>query len=219
MSMQNLGKQDLRPLSHFPLDNAVQSHMDGLKDPFFIQEMDSFYQQMLEQLEPSRQKQCYLERMSREIEAVFRINGVMVAVLFTDKTVEALSDHMLDTLSTISSPMSVSRISYLLHSIYQDRLSVEYFSADRPSYADLTHGYLYNDHDLDAGLKADSSTLDEKACEWLQLYQGWLQDYLYFNLAQISKEYTDETEGRIRSLSPLHSYMQAENQIERIKLK
>jgi len=25
-------------------------------------------------------------------------------------------------------------------------------------------------------------------CDWLQQYQQWMQDYLYFNLAQISAE-------------------------------
>lgn len=219
MSMLNLGKQDLRPLSHFPLDEAVQSHIDALQDPAFIQEMDNFYLQMLDELEPAKQKQTYLDKMEREIQALYRINGVMVAILFNDNTVEAFSDQITETLSTISNPVCVSRISYILHSIYHDRLSVEYFSADRPSYADLTQGYLYNDYDLEAGLKADMTTLDEKTCEWLQLYQGWLQDYLYFNLAQISKEYTDESLGRMKSLSPLHSYLHAENQLERIKLK
>lgn len=63
---------------------------------------------------------------------------------------------------------------------------MESYTGAEPSYADLKQGLLYSPADLEAGFKADYASLEEHMCDWIQLYQRWLHDYLAFNLAQIS---------------------------------
>lgn len=212
--MQSLTSQKtpFNSLAHIPIDEPLQKQLCSLKGKTSIQEMDHFYLEMLEQLSPVAQKTRYLAKLAKGIQAIFRVEKVMVAVLYTDATVQCYSQAANDLIDSISDArLTVSRVSYILHSQFADKTSLEYYSADHPTHQDLIKGYLYSKEDIHAGFVADDTTLETLMCDWLQHYQLWMQDYLYFNLAQITKEH-DNTTKVMPLKSPLESYNDFEEQ-------
>ncbi len=180
----------LQPFTQVSLDAPIQLNRDAMVtgQPGFAA-LDQFYIDMLESFSPEAKKARYLSELQREIEAVFRNDGIMIAVLFSDMTLECYSPdaaRIIDALNT--APLSLERITHLLQAHFGDRLSVEHFCDDRPSYADLKKGVLYSKRDRQTGFQEDHSTLEEHMCDWLGDYQQWIQDYLCFTLAKISAE-------------------------------
>ncbi|MGH1462618.1 MAG: hypothetical protein ACRBB6_11325 [Neptuniibacter sp.] len=189
MSTLHTERQGFPPLKHFPIAEPIEDLSVALKsDKALVQSLDHFYQNTLSELEPAKKEAAYLTEMASEIEAVFRINGAIVALLFSNKQLYCISDDIYEVFSPFTGQISASRIIFRLQSVYEDRVSIDYFTANRPTYKDYKEGYLFNEYDSEAGLKPDFTSLDEIRCEWLQVYQSWLKDYLYFNLAQISKD-------------------------------
>ncbi|WP_415887921.1 hypothetical protein ACMXYO_07740 [Neptuniibacter sp. QD37_6] len=190
----------LNALEQIPVHEQIQKHVKALEEAPSISSIDKFYLDMLEQFLPANQKACYLKQLKKEIVAVFRIDQVMAAVLYADSTVESFSHQATEHINSLSAgPLSVSRISYILHKEFSDRVSVDYFCNDNPTYHDLKLGYLYTEEDLQAGFTPDETSTEELMCGWLQSYQQWMHDYLYFNLAQITKE-TDKLPPKTPSL-------------------
>lgn len=210
MSIYSLGSEEFPPLKHFPITEPIEDLSSALKtDDAFVQSLDHFYLNMLSELEPAKRKAKYLQDLDREIEAVFRINGSIAALMFKDKTLHCTNQDVSSAMQHFHGPLSVGRISLLLNSVFQDQVCVESFIPHKPTFKDYNAGILFNECDLEAGLEPDQTSLASHMCEWLQLYQLWLQDYLYFNLAQISKEPNEILNERIQNLSPLHSYLHA----------
>ncbi len=210
MSIYRLGSEEFPPLKHFPIAEPIEDLSSALKtDDAFVQSLDHFYLNMLSELEPAKRKAKYLQDLEREIEAIFRINGSIAALMFKDKTLHCTNEKVSSAMQHFHGPLSVGRISLLLNSVFKDQVCVESFIPHKPTFKDYNDGILFNEYDLEAGLEPDLTSLDTHMCEWLQLYQLWLQDYLYFNLAQISKEPNEILNKRIQNLSPLHSYLHA----------
>lgn len=206
----SLGNQEHSPLKHFPIAKPIEDLATALKgDEKFAQSLDRFYLNMLSELEPTKRKAAYIEEEAKEIDAIFRIQGSIVALMFKDQTLHCNDSKVCKLIQSINGPVSVGRISLLLNNAYQGRVSVDCFTAHKPTFKDYKKGILFNEADLEAGLEPDHTSIDEHMCEWLQLYQLWLEDYLYFNLAQISKEPGAILKERIQNLSPLHSYLHA----------
>ncbi|MAY41220.1 MULTISPECIES: hypothetical protein [unclassified Neptuniibacter] len=205
-------------LAHIPIDEPLKKKIKALNGQTNVQSMDRFYLEMLEQLSPATQKQRYLAQLDKAIQALFRINQVIVAVLYCDHTVECFNDEVHLLIDSISeAPLTTSRISFIMHNHYTQRCSVEYFSADNPTFSDFKKGYLYNDADIEAGFTADETTIEELMCDWLQHYQQWMQDYLYFNLAQVTTEQSGQDLNRLKPL--LDSRQSFEESNERLSLK
>lgn len=205
-----LTKQDLQPLTHVPIAEPIHDFEDAFQnDELFIHTMDSFYLRMLSTLEPSVRKAEYLKELNKEIEAIIRVQHSIAVICFTDKTVHCNREEIMHLITPSQAPLKIGMIATLLRSHFDDCVSIEYFTANRPTYQDYKQGYLFNDHDKNAGSKEEEVSVDVKMCEWLQQYQLWLQDYLYFNLAQISHNPTPDLKQRMRSLSPLSQYLHA----------
>jgi len=219
MQSLNLQQTLFNPLDQIPFDEPLQKQLCSLKGTASIQQMDQFYLDMLDELAPATQRARYLEKLSKRIQAVFRLEKVIVAVLYTDSTIQCYN-HEVDSLinSINQAPLTVSRISYILHSQYADKTSLEYYSAEQPTHEDLIKGYLYNKADIDAGFVADETTLESLMCDWLHHYQLWMQDYLYFNLAQITAEHKPESKRPIKK-SLFESYNDFEQQESIVLLK
>lgn len=192
----------LNPLSQVPIDESLQRHLDAVRKSERSEEaIDSFYLEMLELYAPEAQKNRYIAQLEKKISAVFRINGVMQVILYLDSTVESFSKETNELLSSLNeAPLSAARISHLFYHHYGDELSVEYFCGANPTYSDLKQGYLYSREDIEAGFVADSRSLEEHMCNWLSHYQLWVQDYLYFNLAQVSTAHLPERKRTTTSL-------------------
>jgi len=200
--------QALPPLKHFPIAQPIKDFADVIKtEDGDVQSLENFYLNMLNELEPAKRKATYLAEMSREIEAIFRIDGSIAVLMFDDKTVHCTHLKLMTIIDHMRGPISVGRLSLQLHSVFQDRVSVDCFSSNKPTFEDFKMGVLFSDEDYKAGLTADSTSMNEHMCEWLQLYQLWLQDYLYFNLAQISKEPSKKLKQRNQTLSPLSTHL------------
>ncbi|WP_415894234.1 hypothetical protein ACMXYN_07690 [Neptuniibacter sp. PT8_73] len=200
----------LNTLEQIPVHEQIQKHVKALEEAPSISSIDQFYLDMLEQFLPANQKARYLKLLKKEIVAVFRIDQIMAAVLYSDSTIESFSHQATEHINSLrAGPLSVSRISYILHKEFSDRVSVDYFCKDNPTYHDLKLGYLYSEEDLKAGFTADETSTEELMCDWLQSYQQWMHDYLYFNLAQITKE-TDRLPPK--TLSLLQNYSAEEKE-------
>jgi len=196
-------------LEHISIDQEIEKHAHAIESGDAAS-LDQFYLEMLDQLLPANQKARYIQRLEKQIQAIFRVDQVICTVLYEDSTIESFSMETNVLLSSLNGgPLSVGRISYLLHSEYADRVSVEYFTKEAPTFEDLRRGYLYTNADLEAGFMADLSEMDELMCEWLQNYQQWLQDYLHFNLAQISKDSSDLPKRTLPLLQNHQEYAQA----------
>lgn len=205
-------------LAHIPIDEPLKKKIKALNGQTNAQSMDRFYLEMLEQLSPAAQKQRYLAQLNRTIESLFRIDQVIVAVLYSDHTIECFNDEVHLLIDSINeAPLTTSRISFIMHNHYTQRCSIEYYSADNPTFLDFKKGYLFNDADIEAGFTADETTIEELMCEWLQHYQLWMQDYLYFNLAQVTTEQSGQDLSRLKPL--LDSNQSFEESNERLSLK
>jgi len=175
--------------AHIPIDEPLKTQLSSLKSDASIQQLDQFYLAMLEQLSPVSQKRRYLKQQNKAIQCLFRIDDVLVAVFYTDNTIQCFNQTVESLIEAIShAPLSVGRISFILQNNLSDHLTLEYYSSKHPTYQDLTKGLLYNKADFKAGFRVDETSLEELMCSWLQQYQQWMQDYLYFNLAQVSTE-------------------------------
>lgn len=206
----SLGNHEFPPLKHFPLADPIEDLALALKDDDgFVQSLDNFYINMLAELEPAKRKQAYLIELNKEIEAIFRVDGSIAVLLFSDKTLFCTSDKATSVINHIHGPKTIGRISLHLDSAFKENVSVDCFTVHKPTLKDYKAGTLFNEQDYEAGLEPDRTSVDEHMCEWLQLYQMWLEDYLYFNLAQISKTPGEIIKQRIQNLSPLHNYLLA----------
>ena len=205
-------------LAHIPIEEPLKKKIKSLNGQTNVQSMDRFYLEMLEQLSPAARKQRYLAQLDKAIQALFRIDQVIVAVLYCDHTVECFNDEVHRLIDSISeAPLTTSRISFITHNHYTQRCSVEYYSADNPTFSDFKRGYLYSDADIEAGFSADETTIEELMCDWLQNYQQWMQDYLYFNLAQISTEQSGQDLSRLKPLLDSRQIFEESN--KRLSLK
>ena len=210
MSTFSLGNHEFPPLKHFPLADPIEDLALALKDDeSFVQSLDNFYINMLAELEPAKRKQAYLKELNKKIEAIFRVDGSIAVLLFSDKTLFCTSDKATSVINHIHGPKTIGRISLHLDSAFEENVSVDCFTVHKPTLKDYKAGTLFNEQDYEAGLEPDRTSVDEHMCEWLQLYQMWLEDYLYFNLAQISKTPGEIIKQRIQNLSPLHNYLLA----------
>lgn len=210
MSTFSLGNPEFPPLKHFPLADPIEDLALALKDDDgFVQSLDNFYINMLSELEPAKRKQTYFKELNKEIEAIFRVDGSIAVLLFSDKTLFCSSERSTSVINHINGPITIGRISLHLDSAFEENVSVDCFTVRKPTLRDYKVGLLFNEQDLKAGLVPDRTSVDEHMCEWLQQYQIWLEDYLYFNLAQISKTPDAATKLRIMNLSPLHNYLLA----------
>ena len=206
----SLGNHEFPPLKHFPLADPIEDLALALKDDeSFVQSLDNFYINMLAELEPAKRKQAYLKELNKKIEAIFRVDGSIAVLLFSDKTLFCTSDKATSVINHIHGPKTIGRISLHLDSAFQENVSVDCFTVHKPTLKDYKAGTLFNEQDYEAGLEPDRTSVDEHMCEWLQLYQMWLEDYLYFNLAQISKTPGEIIKLRFQNLSPLHNYLLA----------
>lgn len=191
---------NFNPFSQIAVAEPLTAQLQLVQNPMAENEMDQFYQEMLIALDPEKQKQRYLELLQREVTALFRIDQVLVATLFADGTIDSYNPDVAALIAAIDgAPLSVSRISYILHAHYADHLSVEYFTKNQPTYDELRRGYLFLREDIEAGFEPDHTSLEELMCHWLHSYQQWMQDYLYFNLAQLYREQPAQLPGSYRN--------------------
>ncbi|EAR61294.1 hypothetical protein [Neptuniibacter caesariensis] len=183
-------QKTFNPLTQISLDASIQKHIDVLQgSESSVEALDSFYQEMLDYFSPAAQKDRYLIKLQREIVAIFRNQGVMIAVLYADMKIDCYNAATTQAINSLGeAPLTVGRIGHLLQQQLGKQLSIECFCGDRPCHFDLQKGYLYSKADIEAGFVTDDTTLEEHMCDWLNYYQQWMQDYLYFNLAQISSE-------------------------------
>lgn len=196
-------------LEHVSIDEEIQKHAQAIENGDAAN-LDQFYVEMLDQLLPSNQRARYIQRLEKNIQAIFRVDQVICTVLYEDSTIESFSMMTNLLLSSLSDgAFTVGRISYILHSEYADRVSVEYYTKEAPTFEDFRRGFLYSSADLEAGFIADLTEVEELMCEWLQNYQHWLQDYLHFNLAQINKESSKLSKRSLPLLQNHQEYAQA----------
>ncbi|MDO6514637.1 hypothetical protein [Neptuniibacter sp. 2_MG-2023] len=175
--------------AHIPIDEPLKKHLPATKSAISIQQMDQFYLTMLEQFSPVTQKKYYLAQQEKQIQALFRVDGILVAAFYTDSTILCFDQKVESLIEAINyAPLSLDRVSFILESRLSDHVTLEYYSKNYPTHGDLLKGSLYTKADLKAGFTIDETSLEELMCDWLQQYQQWMQDYLYFNLAQISAE-------------------------------
>lgn len=206
-------------LAHIAIDEPLKKQIEALNGQASSYSMDQFYIEMLEQLSPAAQKQRYLDQLSKNIQALFRIDRVIVAAFYTDNTIQCFDDEVSLLINSIDeAPLTISRVSFILYNHYAGRSSLDYYSADYPTQLDFNKGYLFNDADLKAGFSKKEETLEELMCDWLQHYQLWMQDYLYFNLAQVK---TDNHKNHLTNvLKPLlDSNQYIETETARLLLK
>jgi hypothetical protein len=210
MSTFSLGHHELPPLKHFPLAEPIEDLASALKDDVnLVQSLDDLYLNTLSELEPTKRKEAYIKELNKEIEAIFRINSSIAVLMFSDTTLYSTNDQVTSVINQIHGPITIGRLNLYLNSAFDYQVSVDCFTVYKPTFKDYKTGTLFNQADLEAGLRPDRTSIDEHMCEWLRQYQMWLEDYLYFNLAQVSKAPGTVIKQRIQNLSTLQTYMLA----------
>lgn len=210
MATPNSTQKSFHPLAHVPLTIPTEEYNPAFDDYMFTTEMDRFYVDMLQAIEPSQRKARYQAKLARVIEAVFRVEGVLILIMFSDKSFEVIDEEVVQFLNSNSKEISVSYVIHTLRQQLGNHLSVEFYTKRFPTYQDYLCGDLFNKYDLTAGLKAETVDFDLKMCDWLQEYQHWLQDYLYFNLAQIRHQSNAGSINRLNSLMATDNWLNAD---------
>lgn len=176
-------------LTQVLIDEPIRKQLDLIDKASSPYQLEKFYLEMLKQYQPERLHALYTQRMQRRIRTLYRIDNHLVAVLFVNGTVKCYRPDITEMVESLSTaPLSHQRLSALMMQHCSEKLSIDMYANNMPTFADLVSGELSTAEDRKADLFADEKSIETLKQEWERNYQHWQHEYLCLSLAIVSLE-------------------------------